>query len=64
MYLKATSNMQSYFLYVGGGERFEAVLFPPLYQVIEGLLSSVLHGKTLWSIFGRGEGTETFEANV
>lgn len=47
MYLKATSDMQCYFLDVGGRERFEAVLSPLLYQVIEGLLASVLHGKTL-----------------
>lgn len=47
IYLKATSDMQRYFLDVGSGESFQAVLSPLLYQVIEGLLSSVLHGQTL-----------------
>lgn len=60
-YLKATGNMQRYFFYVGSRESFEAVLFPLLYQVVEGLLSSVLHGQTLRSIFGRGEGAKPWK---
>lgn len=58
IYLKATRNMQCYFFYVGSREGFQAILPPLLYQVIQRLLSSVLHGQTLWSIFGRGEGTK------
>lgn len=59
IYLKASSNMQRHFLDVGGGEGFQALIFPPLYQVVEGLFSSVLHGETLGSIFGRGKGPKT-----
>lgn len=59
IYLKATRNIQCHFLDVGGRERFQAFLSPLLYEVIEGLLSSILHGETLGSIFGRGKGTKT-----
>lgn len=59
IYLQATSHMQCHFLYNSGRKSFQAALPPLLYQVIEGLLSSVLHGQTLGTIFGSGEGTET-----
>lgn len=59
MYLEATSHMQRHFFYVGSRESFESFLSPLLYEVVERLLSSVLHGQTLGAVFGRGEGTET-----
>lgn len=59
-YLQAASNMQCHFLYDGSRKSSEAILPPLLDQVIEGLLSSVLHGQTLGAVFGRGEGAETW----
>lgn len=58
-YLEATSHMQRHLFYVGSRESLEFVLSPLLYEVVEGLLSSVLHGQTLGAVFGRGERTET-----
>lgn len=58
-YLKASGDVQSHFLDICGRERLEAVLFPLLDQVVEGLLSSVLHGQTLGPVLGSGEGPET-----
>lgn len=58
-YLKASGDVQSHFLDICGRERLEAVLFPLLDQVVEGLLSSVLHGQTLGPVLGGGEGPET-----
>ena len=64
IYLQAASNVQRHFFDVGGRKSCEAVLFPLLNQVVEGLLSSVLHGQTLGAIFGRGEGTEPLKLQI
>lgn len=58
-YLQTTSDVQRHFFYVGCWKSFQISLFPRLYQVVKGLLSSVLHGQTLGAVFSRGEGTET-----
>lgn len=58
-YLEAAGDMQSHFLDIGCREGGKAVLLPLLDQVVERLLSSVLHGQTLGAVLGCGEGPET-----
>jgi len=59
IYLQTASHVQRHFLYVGGGESFQAVLPPFLYEVVEGLLAAVFHGQTLGAVFGCGKRSET-----
>lgn len=57
-YLQSSGNVQGHLLDVADGECLETLLFPPFYQVVEGLLSPVLHGQTLGAIRRCGEGSE------
>lgn len=52
--------MQRHFLYGGSRKSCQTFLPPLLYQVVEGLLSPVLHGQTLGSVLGCGEGTKAW----
>lgn len=59
VYLKTTSYVQSHLFYVGSGKGLQPVLSPLLDEVVERLLSSVLHSQTFGAIFGRGKSTKT-----
>lgn len=59
MNLQPAGDMKRHFFNVGGRKGLKTVFSALLDEVVEGLLSSKLHGQTLGAVFGRGQCPES-----